>query len=73
MADSLVRLLLVVLAAYGAAGIVFAITFQASGAMGRLDPAARDGSRAFHAMMIPGLAALWPLMACMWISGRGRW
>lgn len=61
-------LLLAVSAVYLAIGIVFAIPFAWRGA-GRLDPAARDGSWGFRVCILPGVAALWPILAIRWARG----
>lgn len=53
---------LIMLLAYVAIGVPFALWFAWVGA-GRIDPVASHGSRGFRALIIPGAAALWPLLA----------
>jgi hypothetical protein len=61
------------LIAYAVAGLVFACVFVVRGA-GLLDPAADRSGWAFRLMIVPGSAALWPLLLARFIrvSGGGR-
>lgn len=71
MGATLVFAALVFLAVYGAVGLVFALAFQLSGAMARLDPSVRGSSPAFRVLATPGLVALWPRMLVAWArAGR---
>jgi hypothetical protein len=54
-------LLLYGLAAYATAGLIFALWFVIAG-IGRLDAAARDAGLGFRLFVLPGVAALWPLL-----------
>ena len=54
-------LLLYGLAAYATAGLIFALWFVIAG-IGRLDAAARDAGFGFRLIVLPGVAALWPLL-----------
>ena len=54
--------------AYVALGIVFALAFVWKGA-GRIDPVAREGTWGFRLLILPGSAALWPLLLRRWIAG----
>jgi len=54
------------LGAYAAIGVVFAVLFVTRG-VGRVDPAARGSSWAFRLLVLPGVAALWPLMLLKWV------
>jgi hypothetical protein len=65
------RLVVGIVAAYMAAGAVFAAAFAIRGAA-RLDPAARGGTWGFRILILPGAAALWPLLALRWARGGGR-
>ena len=56
--------------AYAAFGIVFAVVFVWKG-VGRIDPVAREGTWGFRLLILPGCAALWPLLLRRWIAGRG--
>jgi hypothetical protein len=60
--------LLIVLGAYMACGLIFALPFVLFGA-GLIDPHATHGSWGFRIMIIPGAIALWPLLLRRWISG----
>lgn len=50
---------------YAAAGAIFAVLFAWRGA-GTLDPAARAGTLGFRLLIVPGSAALWPLLLVLW-------
>jgi len=54
---------------YLAIGLLFAVPFALVGA-GRLDEVARRGTPGFRLLIIPGAAALWPLLGWRWLSGR---
>ena len=56
------QLILTIAAIYLAIGIVFAAGFVTIG-VGRLDPAARATPLSFRAIILPGAAALWPVLA----------
>lgn len=58
------------MAAYLAAGFVFALLFALSGAM-RIDHAAKGAGIFFRLLIVPGAALLWPLLLLMWIVGAG--
>ena len=53
------------LEAYAATGLVFAAAFIWLG-IGRVDPVARTGSLGFRTLVLPGAAALWPLLLHRW-------
>ena len=59
------------LAAYAAAGVVFAVPFLILG-IGRVDPSARGASLAFRVLVFPGVVALWPLLARKWLASRSE-
>jgi hypothetical protein len=56
-----------VLTAYMGVGFLFAIAFVAWG-VSRVDEAAAGSGLAFRLMIIPGVAALWPVMLLRWLS-----
>ncbi len=58
------------LEAYVALGLVFAVPFVAWG-VGRVDPAARQGTLGFRLLILPGCAALWPLLLVRWARRGG--
>jgi len=59
---------LILLGAYLACGLVFAVPFALVGA-GRIDPHAAHGSWAFRLLIIPGTMAFWPLLLRRWVNG----
>ena len=61
-------ILLTVLGAYLAFGLLFAVPFAFIGAK-RIDPQAADGSWGFRLLIIPGAMACWPLLLRRWASG----
>jgi hypothetical protein len=65
------ELFLLVVAAYALAGVVFALAFVTVGVT-TLDPAARGTSWGFRALILPGSAALWPLLAVKWARRKGE-
>ncbi len=56
--------------AYAAAGIAFALAFVARGVR-LVDAAAADGTVGFRVLILPGVAALWPLLAWRWLRATG--
>jgi hypothetical protein len=52
-------------ALYALLGALFAPLFAWRGAA-RLDPLAREGTLGFRLVILPGSAALWPLLALRW-------
>ena len=65
------ELVLLVVGGYTLAGTAFALAFVTVGVT-RLDPAARGTSWAFRALILPGSAALWPLLAVKWARHQGE-
>lgn len=65
MAETLVALLL----GYAALGLLFAVPFALRGAA-RIDPDATHGTWGFRLLILPGAAALWPLLALRWMRAR---
>lgn len=58
------------IAAYLAAGFVFALPFAFGGAV-RMDRAVKGAGFFFRLLIVPGAALLWPLMLLLWIAGAG--
>ena len=54
---------------YAAAGIVFAVAFQAWG-LRRLDPVAAGSTWGFRILITPGVVLLWPWLAGRWWENR---
>jgi hypothetical protein len=60
------------LIAYLALGSLFAIAFATLG-VSRVDPTAKGSTIGFRLIIVPGAAALWPILLAKWIrKGRGR-
>jgi len=59
---------LILLGAYLASGLVFAIPFVLVGAR-RIDSHAAHGSWGFRLLVIPGTMAFWPLLLRRWLGG----
>lgn len=70
-AEAVATWLVRVIGAYLAFGLVFAIPFVLRG-VGRIDPIAREGTRGFRLLILPGVVALWPLLARRWAAGAGH-
>lgn len=55
---------------YALVGLLFAIAFVTRGAA-RVDPVAAGAPIGFRLLVLPGVAATWPLWALRWLRGRG--
>ncbi len=55
--------------AYVAAGVLFAAAFVTWGVQ-RVDPAAKGAPLGFRLLIMPGCAALWPLLLRRWKRSR---
>ena len=60
--------LVTALGVYAGLGFVFAVAFVLRGAA-RIDPQAEGGSWGFRLAILPGVVALWPLLARRWARG----
>ncbi len=70
-AMGVMSMVLMVVGVYGAIGLVVGAAFVVWG-VGRVDPVARESGWGFRVVILPGAAALWPLVARKWIrAGRG--
>ena len=69
MSEPLAEVIVAVLGAYAAAGVVFALVFAVWG-VNRIDHVAREGTPGFRLIILPGAAALWPLLAARWLRTR---
>jgi hypothetical protein len=65
------QLFIDVLAAYGLAGAIFAVAFVTVG-IHRVDPVAEHAPLGFRLIVLPGAAALWPLLLVRWLRGSVR-
>ena len=63
--------ILLAVTGYAALGAVFAVPFVTSG-VGRVDHAAIGAPWSFRLLILPGTAALWPLMLLKWIRATHR-
>lgn len=54
---------------YVAIGLVFALIFVFAG-VGRIDESAKGAPLAFRLLIIPGAAALWPMLLMRWARGQ---
>lgn len=59
---------LILLGAYLACGLVFAIPFALVGVK-KIDPHAAHGSWGFRLLIVPGTMAFWPLLLRRWATG----
>ena len=60
------------LSVYGLTGAVFAVAFVLFGIQ-RIDPVAEHSPIGFRLIVMPGVAALWPLLLGRWLRvRRGR-
>lgn len=59
------QLILAALSIYFAIGVVFALAFVLRGAV-RVDPAARGTPLSVRVLILPGAAALWPVLLVKW-------
>lgn len=59
------HVILLVAASYAAIGVLFGLLFVWRG-IERVDAAAYGASWAFRILILPGVAALWPLLATRW-------
>jgi hypothetical protein len=64
-----VRACLLVMAAYGALGLLFALPFHWRG-LPALDAGAHGAGLGFRLLITPGVVALWPLLALRWARAR---
>jgi hypothetical protein len=55
--------------AYAVAGVLFALAFLPRGIV-RVDERLHESPRTVRVLLFPGIAALWPLFAWRWMTGR---
>jgi hypothetical protein len=68
MSETLAQAFVVALALYAGVGFVFAILFVSIG-VSHLDAEARGAGLGFRLIILPGVAALWPLLFYRWARG----
>jgi len=68
MFEALVKAFIYVLAAYAGLGFVFAVPFAWFGVQ-HLDPGAQGSGIGFRLLILPGVAAFWPMFLYRWTRG----
>jgi hypothetical protein len=68
MFEILVTALVYVLIAYAGVGLAFAVVFVWFG-VERLDSEAKGAGIGFRLLILPGVAAFWPLLLQRWVRG----
>lgn len=68
MFETLAKALVYALEAYAGLGLVFAIAFVSFGVQ-RLDSEAQGSGIGFRLLILPGVAALWPMFLIRWTRG----
>jgi hypothetical protein len=71
MYERVATLLVDALYLYSIAGLVFAIAFVITGVK-RIDSQAIGSAAGFRVLILPGAAALWPILLSRWISGTAE-
>ena len=69
MAISIATWIVRVVGIYLGAGIIFSLFFLTRGVQ-RIDPVAKEATRGFRLLILPGVIALWPLLAKRWLGGQ---
>ncbi|MEZ6242745.1 MAG: hypothetical protein R3B57_06845 [Phycisphaerales bacterium] len=64
-----IALILALVAAYLALGVLFSLAFLTRG-ITTIDHASRGSSPAFRLLILPAVAALWPVLAVKWRRAR---
>ena len=64
-------LLLAMAEAYAGIGLLFAVAFLTAG-ISRVDPLSKGSGIGFRLIILPGVAALWPVLLTRWIRGGGH-
>jgi hypothetical protein len=68
MSLELAQIVALVMESYAVAGVMFACVFLPRAAL-RVDPHLKGASPLVRLLILPGVAALWPLVAWRWGSG----
>jgi hypothetical protein len=71
MSNALATTLVYFMAAYAGLGLVFGLPFVCLGVQ-RLDTQAKHSGAGFRLLILPGVAALWPLFFLRWIRGSAE-
>lgn len=65
------QLIVLMIVAYAGIGVAFALAFVLRGVR-RVDPDARGAPIGFRLLILPGAAALWPLLLRRWRAAAQR-
>jgi hypothetical protein len=68
MSETVANAFVYLLAAYAGLGFVFAVIFVWRG-IGRLDAGAQGAGVFFRLLVLPGVAAFWPMFLSRWVRG----
>jgi hypothetical protein len=68
---TITQLIIGIIGAYAAVGLLFAPLFVARG-VARVDSSAEGASLGFRLVILPGVVALWPLLAARWARGANE-
>ena len=68
---NLAQIILLVVLVYALVGFAVALAFVCRG-ITRVDVAANGSSRAFKALILPGAAALWPVILRKWLLANRK-
>jgi hypothetical protein len=63
------RILVTIAESYALAGVLFALVFLPRGIV-RVDERLHESPLMVRVLLFPGIAALWPLFAWRWMTGR---
>ena len=66
----MVEILLGIFGVYLGVGAIFGVGFALFGGAKAVDEAAVEGTWGFKVLIIPGAAALWPLLLGRWVKGE---
>jgi hypothetical protein len=62
------RVIVALFELYALAGVMFAVLFLPRGVT-RLDPRVAGAPKTLRLLILPGIAALWPLLVWRWLAG----
>ncbi len=69
MSETIAGWLVMALGVYAGLGLLFGVAFVTRG-VARIDPQAVGGSWGFRLVILPGVVALWPILARRWAGGQ---
>lgn len=70
-AQNVAQIVVLVFLIYALVGVVFAVAFVFRGVQ-RIDPVAEGSPLGFRLLILPGSAALWPVLAFKWLRARSE-